>query len=196
MDPFAPNILSILSLWHLLFGTVRRALPRVRTVDPQRSSDPDTSRFSINQHYRRNFTTIQMAEVAPFYAPGKFDGANHERAYLSNEDEDVGLQAALAASESEMENDLRRHEPELQRAVGVPKDADQDRSLRQERTFKDMRKTQEEGLGRFAEESSSDPSLDRPSSASSVATLSTGETASHARHDPFLSPPASITFTL
>ncbi len=58
-----------------------------------------------------------------------------------------------------------------------------------------MRKAQEEGLGRFPGESSSDTSLDRPSSASSVATLSNGETASRARHDPFLSPPASLTFT-
>ncbi len=77
-----------------------------------------------------------MAEAAPFYASGRFDEANHERAYLSSDDsglhgtdytetsptsdggdddvdkdEDVGLQAALAASKSEMENDLRRDEP-------------------------------------------------------------------------------------
>ncbi len=32
MDPFAPNILFILFLWHLLFGTVRRALVRGRRL--------------------------------------------------------------------------------------------------------------------------------------------------------------------
>ncbi|KAK0218518.1 hypothetical protein EDD85DRAFT_797655 [Armillaria nabsnona] len=144
---------------------------------------------------------MQMAEAAPFYASGRFDETTHERAYLSSddsglhgtdytdtsltseggdddvdEDEDVGLQAALAVSKSEMENDLRRDEPELQRAIEASKDGDED-----ERTFKEMRKAQEDGLGRFAEESSSDPSLDRQSSASSVATLSTGETALRAR---------------
>ncbi|SJL02775.1 uncharacterized protein ARMOST_06111 [Armillaria ostoyae] len=127
-----------------------------------------------------------MAEAAPFYASGRFDEADHEGAYLSNddisldgtdytetsltsdgedegedEDEDVGLQAALAASKSEMENDLRQEELELQRAVEALKDADQEVkfksdaeraieiSLELERTSWEMGKAQEERLGRF-----------------------------------------------
>ncbi|PBK65383.1 hypothetical protein ARMSODRAFT_442932 [Armillaria solidipes] len=127
-----------------------------------------------------------MAEAALSYASGRFDEADHEGAYLSNddisldgavyteisltsdgedegehEDEVVGLQAALAASKSEMENDLRQEELELQRAIEASKDADQEIkfksdaeraieiSLEQERTSWEMRKSQEEGLGRF-----------------------------------------------
>ncbi|KAK0436150.1 hypothetical protein EV421DRAFT_1138929 [Armillaria borealis] len=120
-----------------------------------------------------------------------------------DEDEDIGLQAALAASESEMEA-LRQEELELQRAIEASIDADQDVkfkmdteraieiSLHQERTFEEMRKVQEE---RLDAESSSDTSLDRPSSPSSVSTISADGTASRARHHPFLSPPASIIFS-
>ncbi|KAK0436287.1 hypothetical protein EV421DRAFT_1908155 [Armillaria borealis] len=155
-----------------------------------------------------------MAEAAPLYASGSFDEVDHEGTYLSDdeaslhetdytetsltsdgededvdEDEDVGLQAALAASTLEMENALRQEELELQRAVEASKDADQD-----ERTFKEMRKVQEAGLGRFPEEPSSVPFLHRPSSASSMSTVSSGDTASRSRHHPFLSPPASIIY--
>ncbi|KAK0218520.1 hypothetical protein EDD85DRAFT_1029220 [Armillaria nabsnona] len=68
-----------------------------------------------------------------------------------DKDEDVGLQAALAASQLEMENVLRQEELEFQRAVEPSKDADQDvtfkldteraieMSLEQERTWNEMR---------------------------------------------------------
>ncbi len=163
-----------------------------------------------------------MTEAAPSYSSGRFDEADHEGGYLSNdatslhgtdtessltsdededdEDDDVGLQAALAASKSEMEDALRE-ELELQRAIEASKDEDQDVrfhldtelaleiSLHQERTLEEMRKVQEEHLDA---ESSSDTSLDRSSSPSSV---STDGTELRARHHPFLSPPASIIFS-
>ncbi|PBK61696.1 hypothetical protein ARMSODRAFT_623588 [Armillaria solidipes] len=121
-----------------------------------------------------------------------------------DEDEDVGLQAALAASKSEMEDAVRQEELELQRAIEASNDADQDVkfhldteraieiSLHQERTLEEMRNVQEE---RLDAESSSDTYFDRPSSPSSVSTISADSTASRARHHPFLSPPASIIFS-
>ncbi|KAK0222404.1 hypothetical protein IW262DRAFT_1482460 [Armillaria fumosa] len=122
------------------------------------------------------------------------------------DEEDIGLRAALAAS-LEMEDALREEELELQRAIEASQDTDQDVkfeldteqaiqiSMSQERDFEEMQRVQEERLGHFDAGSSSDTSLGRPSSPSSVSTISADGTSSRSRHHPFLSPPASIIFS-
>ncbi|KAG7439375.1 uncharacterized protein BT62DRAFT_739914 [Guyanagaster necrorhizus] len=121
------------------------------------------------------------------------------------EEEDIGFQAALAASRSDTEDTLKQEELELQKAIEASNDVDQDvklmldteraikMSLGQEKTLKEMRKVQEEEFLRsFSGESPTIPSFDLPSYASSISNITTDGTGSLPRHHPFLSPPTSV----
>ncbi|KAK0492390.1 hypothetical protein EDD18DRAFT_1184387 [Armillaria luteobubalina] len=134
------------------------------------------------------------------------DGEGEDVEEDEEEEDDVGLQAALAASKLDMEDTLRQEELELQRAIEASQDVEQDAkfeldteraiemSLSQERDFDEMRIVQER-LCHSDAGSSSDTPVGRPSSPSSVSTISAGSTSSRSRHHPFLSPPASIIFS-